>query len=512
MVGSSARWLAVGTALALITLVSACVQPPAQSAGTASAAPKSGGTLRVGIATDVLTLDLPNFQSAQDLQVGDQIFDTLVGYDKDLRIQPRLAESWKQVDDTTYQFTLRKNVKFEDGTPLNAAAVKTHFDRARTGQRQSSYYNAIESVTAIDDLTVGFKLKSPFAAFLQNLALATGGIESPAALNTFASDIAHHPVGTGPYKLSEWVPGVRVVLERNPDYWGSKPKLDKVVFTFLQDESVRMAGLDAGEQDVIQNAPPQRIAGLKSSSTLQLITGPYSQSFFLGMTATNPLLKDIRVRQAIAMTIDSKALVEGVTDGVVRIATGFVPPELMPITSKPIQHDPTKAKQLLADAGYANGLTIDLWTPNGRYLRDKEIAEVIQAQLKPIGIDATIKVLEYPAFVAGLGRHEAGLFLLGWQQTASPDTMLRAVFLSKSPINWSAYSNPKVDQLLDQAVGQPSFEKAVPLWQQADQALLDDVAGVPIYWSVLLYAGNRKVHDFLVDSLGNLNLVNTWIE
>ena len=500
------------TGLLLVVVLAGCASPAVGPSGTGSLQPKTGGTLRIGIATDVLTLDLPNFQSAQDLQVGDQIFDTLVGYDKDLKIQPRLAESWKQIDDTTYEFTLRKGVKFQDGSPLTAAAVKKHFDRARTGQRQSSYYSMIDSVSTTGDLVVTFKLKSPFASFIQNLALQVGGIESPTSLDLPAADLARKPSGTGPFKLTEWVPTVRVVLERNPDYWGTKPRLDKIVFTFIQDENNRMAAVEAGDQDIIANAAPQRVAGLKSSKTLQLLTGPYSQSFFLGFTATNPILKDARVRQAIAMTVDSKALVEGVTEGVARVATGFLPPELMPTKAVPLKHDITKAKALLADAGYPTGFKIELWTPNGRYLRDKEITEALQSQLKAIGVDAQIKLLEYAAFVAGVGKQEAGLFVLGWAHTASPDSMLRAVFRSNSPINWSAYKNPAVDQLLDQAVAQPSFEKAVPFWQQADQLLIDDAAGVPIYWSVLLYAGSQKVHDFVVDSLGNLKLLETWIE
>lgn len=504
---SPARWVAL-----LVALTVACAQPSVQPSPAGSAQPKTGGTLRIGIATDVLTLDLPNFQSAQDLQVGDQIFDTLVGYDKDMKIQARLAESWTQVDETTYRFVLRRGVKFHDGTPLTAAAVKAHFDRAKTGQRQSSYYAALDSVTTDGDLTVTFKLKAPFASFIQNLALQVGAIQSPASLALPAAELARKPVGTGPFKLSEWVPTVRVVLERNPDYWGAKPKLDKIAFTFVQDESTRMSALESGDQDVIANAAPQRAAALKSSSTLQLVTGPYSQSFFLGFTATHPILKDVRVRQAIAMTIDNKPLVDAVTEGITRVSTGFIPPELIPTKAVPLKRDAARAKQLLADAGYPSGFKIELWTPNGRYLRDKEIVEAIQSQLKPLGVDAQIKLLEYAAFVAGLGKQEAGLFVLGWAHTASPDSMLRAVFRSNSPINWSAYKNPAVDQLLDQAVAQSSFEKAIPFWQQADQALLDDAAGVPIYWSVLLYASSRKVHDFKVDSLFNLKLIDTWIE
>jgi peptide/nickel transport system substrate-binding protein len=465
----------------------------------------------IGTSQDVLTLDLPNYRSTQDLLVGGLMFDTLVVYDKDAKLQPGLAETWKQIDPTTYEFTLRKGVKFTDGTPLDGDAVKAHFERSMKALKGQRFHDMIKTITvSAEKLT--FTLSRPYTPFLGNLAFGTGGIQSPASIKQYGDQIAFNPVGSGPYKLADWQRGVSMRFVRNPDYWGTKPRLDEITVKFVQDESTRMASLEAGELDVIQNAPPQRAAELKNSKTLQLITRPYAQSFWLGFTATNQYLKDVRVRRAIAMVVDRTGLVNNVTEGIARVATGFLPPELAASTIKPITGDVAAAKQLLADAGYPSGFSIDLWAPNGTYLRDKEIAQAVQAPLKSIGVNANIRVLEYAAYADGLNRHEAGLFVLGWAHTSAPDAMLRGVFQSKSAANWSAYKNDNIDKLIDDAVAQPSYDQAVKIWQQIDQALIDDAAGVPIYWSTLLYATSAKVHDFFPTPLGMWDVNTTWKE
>ncbi len=502
-------------ALTFLVAASACAPASTTGGGTsgapaASQTPKMGGTLTVGTSQDVLTLDLPNYRSTQDLLVGGLIFDTLVGYDNG-KFTPQLATSWKQTDDQTYTFTLRQGAKFTDGTPLDAAAVKTWFERAKTQLKAQRFYGDIDTITTSgNDIT--FKLKRTFTPFMGNLAFAVGGIQSPASIQKYGQDIVRNPVGTGPYKLTSWVQGDKMVLERNPDYWGPKPNIDQIVVKYVADESTRMASLQSGELDVIQNAPPARASEIKSSKDMQLITLPYAQSFWLGFVATNQYLKDPRVRQAIAMMVDREVLVKDVTEGIARTATGFIPPELEPATVKPVTGDATKAKQLLADAGYPNGFTIDLWTPNGTYLKDKEIAQAVQAPLKSIGVTANIKVLAYAAYADGMARREAGLFVLGWAHTPSPDSFYRGVFYSTSASNWSGYKNPNVDKLIDQAVAQSSYEAAARIWQQIDQMLVDDGAGAPIYWSTLIYAARKSVHGFVPTPFGEWDLSNAWVE
>jgi peptide/nickel transport system substrate-binding protein len=503
--------------LVLFIIAVACA--PTGTTGTTGApsAPgqaKTGGTLRIGTSTDVLSMDMANYRGGQDWLVGSLVFDTLVAWNPDGTPRPSLAESWKQVDDKTYQITLRKGVKFTDGTPFNADAVKKGFERAGKTPFGKIFLFMIDSVSADNESTVTFKLNAPYSAFINNLAIMVDGIPSPTAVDKFGDQFVRNPVGTGPFKLTEWVAGQQMTFERNPDYWGTKPKLDKIVVKFIADESTRLAALDAGELDVIQNAPAQAAKDLKASSKNQLIAGAYSQTLWFGFNHSNPILAKKDVRQALSMAVDANGLVQNVTEGVTRVANGFFPPEVVKTQiTPPAKGDVAKAKALLAQAGYPNGFSIELWVPTGRYIRDKEIAQAIQQPLKAIGVDATIKALDYAAYSTGMGRREAGIFVLAWAFTSNPDTMLRSAFYSKTTAtNWSAYNNPAIDKLVDSAVVQSKYEDAVKIWQQADQMLVDDYAGVPIYWSSNLFGASKKVHDFVQTPLGLFDLNATWIE
>ena len=503
------RWGAASAVLVAISLVagacSAGTSPSASGTSQASGPSASnGGVLRVGTSTDLLTLDLPNYVSAQDLLVGAQIFDTLVEYDSNLKIVPGLAVSWNQTDSTTWVFNLRHGVVFSDGEPFDAAAVKASIDRARTGQGQSHYLNMIASVDATSQYVVTFHLIQPFAPFLNYLAFGPASIEAPQSLGPTAA-MARKPVGTGPFELKSWT-GSTVVLQRNPKYWGTPPLLDGVQFQYIANDSSREAALEAGEVDVIQNVPPADFASLKSKS-LAILT-PYAQTFWLGFTAgTNPALDNPQVRKAIAMAIDRHTIVTQVTEGLTREATGgFLPPELGIQPAQELPYDVTQAKQLLAEAGYPTGFSATLTTPIGRYLKDVEISQVIQAELAQIGITVTIDQLEYAGYAAKMESHQAQMFVLGWQMTPSPDPFFTAVFKSTSSADWSNYKNPTIDSELTQAEAAPSKQQADQIYAQIDQQLINDVAGVPIYYSNSLIGVSPKVHNLVVDPEGHFLL------
>ncbi|MEA2661619.1 MAG: peptide/nickel transport system substrate-binding protein [Chloroflexota bacterium] len=502
----------LATVLAMLMLATACAPTGTAAAPSGSVVPKTGGTLRIGTSTDVLTLDMANYKSGQDWLIGSLILEPLVSWGSDGAPHAALAESWSKIDDLTYQFKLRKGVKFTDGTDLTAAAVKQQFERAAQGLYGKSYYFMIASIVADNDTTVTFKLKSPYSPFINNVSIQTGALLSPAAVTKYGDNVGRNPVGTGPYKLTSWVQGGEMVLERNPDYWGTKPKLDKIIVKFFADESTRMAALEAGEIDVAQNAPPQRAAELRSSAKLQLIGGTDARSLYLGFTHSNPILSKKDVRQAIMSVVDRNALVQNVTEGITRVSSGFVPPEVVKLDSTPLKPDLAGAKALLAKAGYPNGFSIEIWVPIARYLRGQEITQALQQPLKSIGVDATIKALDYAAFAAGVGRHEAGLYVAAWGFTSNPDSTLRAAFYTNSPGNWSDYKNPAYDKLLDDAVAQSSYDSTVKLWTQANQLLIDDVAVVPVYWNAAIYAASKKVHNFVQTPLSLWNLSETWIE
>lgn len=470
------------------------------------AAKKQDKPLRIAYSAPFQTLDLPRYQGFPDLQVGDLIFDTLVGYDKDLNIVPRLATDWEQPDPLTWVFTLRDGVTFHDGTKVTGEDVASQLMLTTTLENLALWADPIKEVSADGlKITVGLKYQSP--TFLSNLANGPFAIQSPKSRALDPAELAKKPSGTGPYQLKSWV-GDIITLTKNDDYWGEAPKQETVVITTVSDATTRFNGLEAGEFDVVQNVQPYTFTTVKDKPELVGLKPPYAQTVWLLFTHSNPILADHRVREAIALTVDVEALVKVGTEGLTRPAVGFIPPELGESDAAPRKKNIARAKQLLAEAGYPNGVTIPLYNTNGRYVGDQDIAQVLQSQLAEAGITAEISVYEYAGLVEAFGKPETGLALIGWSHRATPDAMLNATLRSTAGYNWSAYSNPKFDALMDQAAAQSTAEDAEPYWAKADAELVRDVAGIPIYWSSSLYAASVNITGLTVDPLGYIKLLD----
>jgi peptide/nickel transport system substrate-binding protein len=473
-----------------------------------------GGVLRIGTGTDVLTFDLPNYRSTMDLLVGDLVLDTLVTMDVEMKqLLPRLAVSWQQVNDTTYVFDLRKGVTFTDGTPFNAEAVKVNFERTAKALKGSRFYGAISSVKVLDEYKVEFALSKPFAPFLTNLAQPIGVVYSPEALKKYGEDIYKNPVGTGMFKLEEWVPNDHVTLVRNDKYWGTPPKLEKVIFRPIPSETTRLLAFKSGELDVIENVPPHEVAGLKNDPNYLVIMSPQMRTFWVGFNCGDPVLKDKNVRKAIAHAIDRKQICAHTLEGLAREASfGLIPPEVMP-TDPPLENkfDQELAKQLLAQAGYPNGLELAMWTTEGRYLKDRQIAEVVQGQLSKVGVKLKIQVMEYGSYVDALARHEQQMWLIGWAFSKHPDSYFTGCFHSASKANWSNYKNPALDSLIDEAVKVTDPEASKKLYWEIQKVLIDDAVAIPIYYMQGIYATTSKVHDFVAHPMEVFDLSKTWV-
>lgn len=472
----------------------------------------SGGVLRIGTSQEVLTLDIPNYRSTQDIMTGAIVLETLITMDENGELHPLLATEWTQVDDVTYTFTLREGVEFSDGSAFNAAAVEKFFLRAKDALKGVRFYGKIDSIATNGDYEVTFTLSEPYSPFLRNIAYATGGIQSPASLDTFDDEeLTRNPVGTGPFVLADWT-GSTQTFERNEGYWGDPAPLDGLVLEFIPDDATRIAALENNEIDVVQNPPSFQVKDLAETPGLQVFQGSRAQNYFLAFNHSNPLLQDLNVRRAIAMALDMTQLVDGVSEGLPRLASGFVPPELVMMDTQTIPYDPQGAMDLLADAGYPNGFEIDLSGAIGVVPNDVEMVENIQQQLAQVGITGITNITEYADYSDRLSRHEFGISGLAWAHTGTPDSWFRGVFHSESAANWSAYSNPDADALIDAAATAPSLEEAAEIWAELDQLLVDDVAGVPIYWASYAWAASDKVHDFGYHPLGILYVGSTWLE
>jgi len=457
--------------------------------------------IRIGLSSDMLTFDTHNYITGQDGVTQNFVFETLVVRDENYNIQPSLATSWKQLSDTEWEFKLRENVFFTDGSKFNSEVVKFNLERGSAAPRGSGFGGFVESVTIIDEFIVVVNLKYPFGPILYNLCNIHTGIQSKAAIEEYGDKITSNPVGTGPYKLVEWVPNDHVYFEQNKNYWGELPAIERIEIVIIPEESSRLMALQLGEIDLIENPPPHEVANIESNPDTILIKAPRFRNVWLGFTRNSEYSSDALnnplVRKAIQHAIDIDKIVEGILEGLGIPAneSGYIPPIVSP-TLSPIQinYDIEYAKELLEEAGYKNGLSLRLWTPENRYFRDKQVCEVIQQQLKDIGISIDITVMEWGAYLAALGNHEADLFIMGWGFTTGDAAQaLRQTLFTGNTFNFCNYSNSKFDELLSLAEKEADVNKRAEYYQKINELIIiEDAVVVPLYYMYSTYGARSN--------------------
>jgi len=474
----------------------------------------TGGTLRIGTRVDPQSFDPHHYKAGGiDLAVLDLLMDGLVTFDRRMNIVPQLATSWEWLDNTTLRFELRQGVVFQDGTPWNAEAAKVNFDRIATAAEVKGYYGQIASTTVVDDYTIDLNLAAPYAPILRNLAAPVGGMLSPAAIDELGDEIARKPVGTGPYMLQEWSPNERLVLVKNPTYWGTPFNLDELILRPFPEEATRLLAFQAGELDVIQDPVPSTVKALEQDDRFQVVRATQLRNLWLGIENGDETLENLKLRQAIAHAVDRDALVNLVAEGLADVAEGLIPPDMMGLPPVAYPYDPDKARELLAEAGYADGVTLNLWAPQGRYLKDKEIGEALQAQLKEVGINAELQIWEWGAYNKAILEHEQQLWVQGWGFLAGDPEGLRSLLHSEGAFNSFNLQDPKVDELFDQGVSTSDEAGRKAIYGELEQLLVQDLATVvPIYFQVGIYATTKEVHDFYPHPLELIDITQAWIE
>ena len=489
----------------LCSLVLALLVAP----GLAWATPQ--GKIVIAQGVDPTTLDTQNQQETPASVVASHLFDTLVERDQDLKIVPALAaELPKLVAPTTWEVKLRRGVKFHNGEEFTAESVKWSLERVKTGLRASSNFRPIEKVDIVDPYTVRVQTSKPWPIFATIMTSRQASMYPPKAYaGKDSAFISKNPIGTGPYKLVRWSKDEEIVLEANDQYWRGAPKIKTVVFRPIPDDAVRVAALQNGEVDVAVNIPPHLaniianhpkifLSTAPSIRTLQLmfvtheydaqhkLVGPYK-----GVTA------DKRVRQAIAYALDVDEIIKGVLDGkAVRTATLLTPlhfgydPAL-----KPIKQDLGKVKQLLTEAGFPGGLELTLNSPQGRYVRDKEVAEAATGQLTKAGIKTQLKTYEFVNYLNTLVYvHKPGpVWLIGWgTATVDAETVYGPLFRSGS--NLGNYHNADFDGMVDQAQTQMDEKQRLATYHRINKLWIDDMPAVPLYQQVDLYGANKRLN------------------
>jgi peptide/nickel transport system substrate-binding protein len=509
------------------------------SAGNHVGAPVAGGTLVYARGHDAVRLDPGHETDGESFKVMDNLYENLVTFaDTTTEIVPELATRWEISEDgLTYTFHLRPGVKFHDGSPLDAAAVVFSLDRQRDKKPPHPFHSVggpyaywqsmsmddiVQGIEAADDSTVVFTLKRRNSPFIANLAMGFASIVSPTAAEKHGEDFFKHPSGTGPFRFVEWVKDDHITLERNPDYWGEKAHLDRVVFRTIPENTVRYLALEEGSVQGLDGLNTELAKRVAVEKKQLLLTQPGMNVGYLAMNMDKPPFDKKDVRLAINHAINRDAIVAGLYGGFGTPAVNPMPPTLWGFNKgiQPYAYDPAKAKQLLAQAGFPNGFKTVLWAMNGPrpYMPDPlKIAEAIQSDLKAVGIDASLHTVEWGTYLDQTqhGKHE--MCLMGWTgDNGDPDNFLY-VLLDKEATrvpaqNVAFYRSDPLHDLLVRAQEVSDVAERTALYEQAQQIVHDDAPWVPLAHMTQLAAFDHRVHGYLLNPTGKVRFRKVWIE
>ncbi|WP_431027967.1 ABC transporter substrate-binding protein [Lysinibacillus sp. LZ02] len=495
-------------------------------------APTSPQVLVFGRGGDSVSLDPAIVTDGESFKVTKNIFETLLEFgEQDTTVNPGLAESWEISDDgLTYTFKLQQGVKFHDGTDFNAEAVVKNINRWKAGTEEDFYYfnsmfkaegaDIITDVVAEDEHTVVFTLSRPQAPFLKNLAMSPFGIASPTAFESAGDSFGDNPVGTGPFKFVEWKRNDSITIEKFADYWQEGlPKLDRVIFRAIPDNSARVNALTAGDIDLADGINPSDGTSIESNAALQLIERPSMNIGYLGLTNTRPPFDNKLVRQAVNHAINKQAIVDAFFEGRAEVAVNPMPSSISGYNDEieGYEYSPEKAKALLAEAGY-DGSPIELWAmPVPRpYMPDgMKVAEVIQKNLEDVGIPSKIVTYEWAVYLEKTKNGEADAFMLGWTGDNGDADNFLYTLLDKDNIgsnNYAYYSNDAVHDLLIAAQSETDENVRNDLYKQAQEMIHADAPWAPLAHSTPLLAAKSTVKGFVPHPTGSDILMNVSME
>jgi len=476
--------------------------------GCQPSAPAAPTTLTIADALQPSSLDIATEYEAAAMAVNRVVYERLVQYKGNTTdIVPELATSWDQsADGKEWTFHLRQNVKFQDGTPFNADAVKYSFDRVlKINQGPAWMFASIDHIDVVDNYTVKFVLKTPFSAFLPALANIWGtGIVSPTAVkaNEKAGDLGQaymqdHMVGTGPYKFVEWVHGDHITLERNLDYWGGWPTtsagkpIDRVIIKFITEPATQRLQLEKGDLDIAMDISVDDLAQVSKESGMVLVEQPSMMGTYIRFNVTKPPLDNIKVRQAILYAFDYNGMINQVMRGHAIQMQGPAAIGLpghndqLPI----VKQDMAKAKQLIQDSGVKTPLTLTYVYETGQEDR-RMVGELLQSNLAELGITLQIQTMPWESIWGKVSDKDKSqtpdLTANGWwPDYADVQDYLYPMYHSSqwppTSLNIGFYGNPQVDQLLDQALVTMDANTRYGLYEQAQQLIFNDTPDMDLY-------------------------------
>ena len=489
----------------------------------AAGVPAGAADLSIGLGADITSID-PHFHNlTPNNSAAQHVFDTLVAKDAAGKLRPALAESWRVVDDLTWEFKLRKGVRFHDGSEFTAADVVFTLERIPNVPNSPSpfttYTKQITETIVVDPLTLRLKTAAPYPQMpndMSTVMIVSARAAAKASTEDFNSGKA--TIGTGPFKFVRWQKGDRIELARNDAYWGPKSPWERVTFRIITSDPTRVASLLSGEVGAIENVPTGDLAKLNSDKRLSIYRTVSVRLMYLHMDtardktpfatdkAGRPLdknpLKDVRVRRAMSKAINRQALVDRVMEGAAVSSSQLMPSGFFGYVPaiKPEAYDPDGARKLLAEAGYPDGFGLTLHAPNNRYVNDEQVAQAIAQMLTKVGIQTRVDAMPSAVYFSRGSKLEFSFLLVGWgaetMEASSPLKALLATFNTAKGMgtaNRGRYSNPKMDAVLDQALATVDDGRREKLLQQATEIGVGDLGIIPLYHQHNLWAARRGV-------------------
>jgi peptide/nickel transport system substrate-binding protein len=454
---------------------------------------------------------------AQSERIGELLFDALLTRDEHLNVQPGLAERWEIPDPLTYVFHLHRGVQFHDGRPLTARDVKWTFDSLLEGKirsTKSAAYRFVDRIEAPGEFTVVFHLKEPNSTLLWNLSEGASGIVPDGSLD----EITRNPMGSGPFKFVSSEQDKEVVVERNDNYWGTKPRVARVRFTVVPDATTRALELRKGSADAAINAlTSDTIVALQRDSNLQIERAPGTVLSYLAFNLRDSTLQDVRVRQAIAYAIDRGPLLEYIWRGFAQPAQSVLPPQSWAYDQNvaAYPHDPEKARQLLDAAGYPahQGVRFHLTMKTSTEESTRLLAAVLQQQLRDVGVALDIRTFEFATFFADVTTGAFQLYSLRWiGGNEDPDIFEYSFHSSRFPpkgANRGFYSNSHVDSLIDEARRQTDQNARKRLYAEVQEVLAQDEPYINLWYFDNVLVHTRRVRNVTLNPSGNYDFLKT---
>lgn len=485
--------------LSTILLISACATT---STGSNEVSVGSEKVLNISVGPDLMTWDIHDHITTTTETIHVNVFDYLLMRDSEGDIQPHLAKDWKQVDDLTFEFELNEGVKFHNGDDLTSDDVKFTLERVAQDNKLRSHgdYKTIKEVKVIDDLNFQIITSEPDPMLLSRISRQASGILPKEYIEENGWDhFKESPIGSGPYKFVEWKRDNRVVLEKNDDYFKDiELDWDQVVFRAIPEESTRVAELLTDSIDIVANVPPNDWDRVNGSENSMIVNGPSNRTYMIFLRAQEGWpTSDVRVRQAFDYAIDDKALVESTLNGGGTPTLTRINPGNLGVDEAlfgEYNYDVEKAKTLLAEAGFADGLTIELAGPTGRYLKDREVLQLVAGMLEEVGVTTNMNLQKWGPFVElrEQQKHKDG-YLIALGSSFFDAGQSLEYYKTERAESINGYSNPEVDQLLEEAELSLDQELRMKNYQQVQKIVAEELPILPLFQVDQFYGVNKKV-------------------